>query len=209
MLLLGSCFTEEFGPVDGASRGVPPSFTFIPPEGFNHPKTCRHVRLLGPCFKTGRLKPFCQRPTTAFLGRPDCIGSKSINTRAGAHATFHAIFSSPTANRRWPAKRESVRPPLPERLNSRRLLFIFPSRYLFAIGLSPIFSFRWNLPPPLSCIPKQLDSWRAAHRALVDPYSDTVQHRACLSRLQFDSPTRQADFKFELFPLHSPLLGKS
>ncbi|KDQ32212.1 hypothetical protein PLEOSDRAFT_49049 [Pleurotus ostreatus PC15] len=22
----------------------------------------RHVRLLGPCFKTGRLKPFCQHP---------------------------------------------------------------------------------------------------------------------------------------------------
>eukprot|EP01083_Nonionella_stella_P099713 280375_1 len=39
-----------------------------------------------------------------------------------------------------------------------KVLFIFPSRYLFAIGLPPIFSFRWNLPPNLSCIPKQLDS---------------------------------------------------
>ena len=39
-----------------------------------------------------------------------------------------------------------------------KVLFIFPSRYLFAIGLAPIFSFRWNLPPTLSCIPKQLDS---------------------------------------------------
>ena len=28
-----------------------------------------------------------------------------------------------------------------------KVLFIFPSRYLFAIGLAPIFSFRWNLPP--------------------------------------------------------------
>jgi hypothetical protein len=28
-----------------------------------------------------------------------------------------------------------------------RVLFIFPSRYLFAIGLSSVFSFRWNLPP--------------------------------------------------------------
>ena len=27
-----------------------------------HPNTCRHVRLLGPCFKTGRLKPLCQHP---------------------------------------------------------------------------------------------------------------------------------------------------
>lgn len=28
-----------------------------------------------------------------------------------------------------------------------KVLFIFPSRYLFAIGLLPVFSFRWNLPP--------------------------------------------------------------
>ena len=42
-----------------------------------------------------------------------------------------------------------------------KVLFIFPSRYLFAIGLAPIFSFRWNLPPTLSCIPKQLDSKKA------------------------------------------------
>jgi len=28
-----------------------------------------------------------------------------------------------------------------------KVLFLFPSCYLFAIGLKPIFSFRWNLPP--------------------------------------------------------------
>ena len=39
-----------------------------------------------------------------------------------------------------------------------KVLCIFPSRYLCAIGLPPIFSFRWNLPPTLSCNPKQLDS---------------------------------------------------
>src|SRR6266567_141451 len=27
-----------------------------------HPNTRMHVRLLGPCFKTGRLKPLCQHP---------------------------------------------------------------------------------------------------------------------------------------------------
>ena len=42
-----------------------------------------------------------------------------------------------------------------------KVLCIFPSRYLFAIGLSPVFSFRWNLPPTLSCTPKQLDSTKA------------------------------------------------
>jgi len=45
-----------------------------------------------------------------------------------------------------------------------KVLCIFPSRYLFAIGLSPVFSFRWNLPPTSSCNPKQPDSTRA-HRA--------------------------------------------
>ena len=43
------------------------------------------------------------------------------------------------------------------------MLFIFRSLYLCAIGLWPIFSFRWNLPPILSCIPKQLDSSKEFH----------------------------------------------
>ena len=30
-----------------------------------HPNTRRYVRLLGPCFKTGRLKPLCQHPKHA------------------------------------------------------------------------------------------------------------------------------------------------
>ena len=45
-----------------------------------------------------------------------------------------------------------------------KVLCIFPSRYLFAIGLPPVFSFRWNLPPTSSCNPKQPDSTKA-HRA--------------------------------------------
>ena len=39
-----------------------------------------------------------------------------------------------------------------------KVLFIFPSRYLFAIGLVPIFSFRRSLPPILGWIPNQPDS---------------------------------------------------
>ncbi|CAM9792184.1 unnamed protein product, partial [Choristocarpus tenellus] len=37
------------------------------------------------------------------------------------------------------------------------VLCVFPSRYLFAIGLPHLFRFRWGLPPPLSCDPKQLN----------------------------------------------------
>ena len=104
-----------------------------------------------------------------------------------------------------------------------KVLFIFPSRYLFAIGLSPVFSFRWNLPPYLSCIPKQLDSSRAHHIALAVRVKDGIltlydalfQETCTRSSAESTSPDynsdgqRPPDFKFELFPLHSQLLGES
>ena len=34
-----------------------------------------------------------------------------------------------------------------------KVLCIFPSRYLFAIGLPPVFSLRWNLPPIRAAVP--------------------------------------------------------
>ena len=39
-----------------------------------------------------------------------------------------------------------------------KVLFTFPSRYLSAIGLAPVFSLGWSLPPTWGCIPKQPDS---------------------------------------------------
>lgn len=104
-----------------------------------------------------------------------------------------------------------------------KVLFIFPSRYLFAIGLLPIFSFRWNLPPILSCIPKQLDSLRVHHRALdvrvkdgiLTLYDALFQETCTRPSTENTSPDynsgsqRLPDFKFELFPLHSQLLGES
>ncbi len=50
-----------------------------------------------------------------------------------------------------------------------KVLFIFRSLYLCAIGLRPIFSFRWNLSPIGSCIPKQLDSSKGFHMGLGLP----------------------------------------
>lgn len=35
-------------------RGIPP-VSFLAPPGFSHPTARMHVRLLGPCFKTGRM----------------------------------------------------------------------------------------------------------------------------------------------------------
>ena len=39
-----------------------------------------------------------------------------------------------------------------------KVLFNFPSRYLFAIGLVVVFSLRWSLPPAWGCTLKQPDS---------------------------------------------------
>ena len=82
-----------------------------------------------------------------------------------------------------------------------KVLFIFPSRYLFAIGLPSVFSLRWDLPPALGCIPKQPDSAKAARgvpghpsprgsHPLGRPFPGNLGrggHRARISRLQFAS----------------------
>ena len=76
-------------------------------------------------------------------------------------------YHQPTPSRRQ--RPESPRPTLRSRpftckrfhvlSNSLfKVLFNFPSRYLFAIGLVPVFSLRWSLPPTLGCILKQPDS---------------------------------------------------
>ncbi len=145
-------------------RGTP--FTFIAhaglPPGYSHP---------------------CQTPWSVFLD--GSVAPVPSDGTAAAHVGDHqkarpVIMIRPQA-RRTPRStvhrfetakmsRETGR----KRVSSRRfqalfnslfkVLCIFPSRYLFAIGLSPIFSFRWNLPPTSSCNPKQPDSTRA-HRA--------------------------------------------
>ena len=104
-----------------------------------------------------------------------------------------------------------------------KVLCIFPSRYLFAIGLSPVFSFRWNLPPTLSCTPKQLDSSKA-HRTHADSQARTgfspstmpcskgltPGPRLATASLDYNSEREApSDLQHELFPLHSPLLGES
>ena len=104
-----------------------------------------------------------------------------------------------------------------------KVLCIFPSRYLYAIGLPPIFSFRWNLPPNLSCNPKQLDSSKA--HTMIDipgqprefhPLSCTFPSdlirgidRCNFYRPQFGTDNVYADSHGELFPLQSPLLRES
>ena len=103
-----------------------------------------------------------------------------------------------------------------------KVLFIFPSRYLFAIGLSPIFSFRWYLPPILDSNPKLSDSLKTYHTG-ADTGSSTGFSPSMMLRSNrllpglppktfLETTIRSGnlrDFKIELFPLHSPLLGES
>ena len=51
-----------------------------------------------------------------------------------------------------------------------KVLFNFPSRYLYAIGLGVIFSLMRSLPHTLSCTPKQLDSREEVSAGLWSPY---------------------------------------
>ena len=65
-------------------------------------------------------------------------------------AEFHGstLWSHPFASKRFHVLLNSL----------FKVLFNFPSRYLFAIGLVAVFSLGWSLPPALGCIPKQPDS---------------------------------------------------
>lgn len=113
------------------------------------------------------------------------------------------------------------------------MLFTFPSRYLSAIGLAPVFSLGWSLPPDLGCIPKQPDSTSRSSRPVAPGFSalrgsHPLRH-AVPSRLRarrnatsgqlrspdHNSPVAQwirpeiSDLGTDLFPLHSPLLRES
>jgi hypothetical protein len=96
-------------------------------------------------------------------------------------------WSTPRVDRRTGSSPFHIRPgriagphPLPSRQFQAlfdslfKVLFIFPSRYLFAIGLSPVFSLGRNLPPDWGCIPKQPDSPTAPRGATGSEHDGTV-----------------------------------
>ena len=66
-------------------KRVLPIFELSPHSGFNHPSTRAHVRLLGPCFKTGRIAPerhtILDRQPPRRWGQPWGLGTdRSIGT---------------------------------------------------------------------------------------------------------------------------------
>ena len=104
---------------DGALVNEVPSLAFAPRPGFRYPRTRATAGLLGPCFKTGRYTPLSRR-TCARCCRHRCRPPEYSASLPPFSRPFDSLF---------------------------RVLFIFPSRYLFAIGLSPLFSLRWSIPP--------------------------------------------------------------
>ena len=105
-----------------------------------------------------------------------------------------------------------------------KVLFNFPSRYLFAIGLGVIFSLTWSLPRTLSCTPKQLDSRGkpAQHVDRLTGLSPSVGHGPSQGGLGLVVASRGGSPKHHiprdrdgrqfgagLCPFHSPLLRAS
>ncbi|KAL0445342.1 UNVERIFIED_CONTAM: hypothetical protein Slati_2256900, partial [Sesamum latifolium] len=138
------------------------------PHGFTRPLTRTHVRLLGPCFKTGRMGSPLASAGSAQLPRhargarcPPRSGDgiPGISTARALAPPQSALVRAPSrsADRLSPFHIRPGRIAGPHPLPSRqfqalfdslfKVLFIFPSRYLFAIGLSPVFSLGRNLRP--------------------------------------------------------------
>ena len=150
-------------------QGMP--FTFIAhaglPPGYSHP--CQTPWSV---FLDGSEGPVPSAGPRAAPGRELAVKPRSRVEARRRGAADPARRSAPGENPRLSRRAEAG----PIRVSSYRfqalfdslfkVLCIFPSRYLFAIGLSPVFSFRWNLPPTSSCNPKQPDSTRT-HRAAV------------------------------------------
>ena len=110
-----------------------------------------------------------QRARAAFHNRNDDVSAGLSTARAWATVAIRVGRRPESIG--GPASPFHIRPgriagphPLPSRQFQAlfdslfKVLFIFPSRYLFAIGLSPVFSLGRNLPPDWGCIPKQPDS---------------------------------------------------
>ena len=100
-----------------------------------------------------------------------------------------------------------------------KVLFIFPSQYFCTIGLSPVFSVGWSLPPVGAAIPNnptrhQLPITDAAVRhggvtLYAAPFQGTSGPRCPRAAMQPYNSHLRHDSHVALFPVHSPLLRES
>ena len=83
-----------------------------------HPHTCTHVRLLGPCFKTGRLEPFRQ-PQPRQSHHPPRLDERTSKLFRPPHPGFKRV---------WPTRLTS---------RSTRVLSTGPHRSRLPAGVFP------------------------------------------------------------------------
>ena len=147
--------------------------TFLAPSGFRTPIDSHAYQTPWSVFQdgsdgepTGRC-PRRDRALRGTLGKsvltsPAVPAAKSVGgvPPSGRRPPAQPQRSAPRAERRTGPSPFCIRPgciagphPLPSRQFQAlfdplfKVLFIFPSRYLFTIGLSPVFSLGRNLPP--------------------------------------------------------------
>ncbi|KAG9438683.1 hypothetical protein H6P81_021372 [Aristolochia fimbriata] len=159
----------------------------LPPYGFGRPLASHTCQTPWSVFQGGSNgEPAGPAPKAAQVPRGNAsvvvAPPSSVTEAAYRGAGSSAGLGSPvtsvgrrpsrrrTGSRRPALDRRIARPhPLPSRQFQAlfdslfKVLFIFPSRYLLAIGLSPLALGR-NLPPYLGCIPKQPDFADSASR---------------------------------------------
>ena len=200
-----------------------------------HPPTRIHVRLLGPCFKTGRLEPFRQRPERAG---PQAAEARASRPRSARRWQPRVPPGQPTLTSapRWGPRRErrgqnrgapaaSNRFPLN---NFKHFLTLF-SKFFSSfphgtcslsvsrpyLALDGLYHLLWaafpNNPTPRTRLVEQAQPGRRGSHPLGRSVPGDLGPAACrgrVSRLQFAAPRRR-DFQVGLFPVHSPLLGES
>ncbi|KAK7236930.1 hypothetical protein RIF29_45166 [Crotalaria pallida] len=125
-------------------RGIPP-ISFLAPYGFTRPLTRTHVRLLGPCFKTGRMgSPLADARSTQ-------VPKHAESTRTSIHNHHDDVSASMSTARAWATIAICVGP-CPESIGRPALAVPHPTE---AHRRPPLGQ---NLPPDWGCIPKQPDS---------------------------------------------------
>ena len=129
----------------------------------------RPMRPLRCASRTRRARAGAAAAPTAESGRARPLAADAAGSGPRLEMTGTAVRTSVPTHVR--PRRIASPHPLPSRQfqalfdSLLKVLFIFPSRYLFAIGLSPVFSLGRSLPPNWGCIPKQPDSPTAPHGA--------------------------------------------
>ncbi|KAK8640883.1 hypothetical protein V6N13_008635 [Hibiscus sabdariffa] len=96
-------FSEDQGRSAVHPRGIPP-ISFLAPYGFSNPLTRTHVRLLGPCFKTGRMgSPQADAGSTL-------VPKHAETARAGFHDRGDDVSTGVSKARAWAATTIRVGP---------------------------------------------------------------------------------------------------